>query len=110
MSDVLVEPGESPVEVWGDPAYAPGDKVAATRDVRNDGTFPGAKMGEVLIRRGAIGYVRTVGIFLNRYYVFGIDFVDAGRVVGMRTNEIELLETPPPPPDDRPLSRSRNPS
>ena len=92
---------ETPVEIWGPPAFGPGDKVVARRDVRNDGTFPGARIGDVLIRAGAVGYVHSVGTFLNRFYVFGIDFIEAGRLVGMRTHEIELVEVAPPPPPSR---------
>jgi nitrogen fixation protein NifZ len=101
---------DAPVEVWGPPAYGLGDKVVAIRDVRNDGTFPGARMGDVLIRAGAVGYVHSVGTYLNRFYVFGIDFVDAGRLVGMRTREIELVEQAPQSPSYVPYSTPRNPS
>lgn len=81
-----------PVELSGPPAFEPGDKVAARREVRNDGTFPGAAMGEVLIRVGEVGYVRSVGTFLNRYYIYGIDFIESARLVGMRAAELSLLE------------------
>jgi len=88
----------APVELWGPPQYEPGDKVAALREVRNDGTFPGARMGEVLIRTGEVGYVRSVGTFLNRYYIYSIDFVESCRLVGMRTTELALLEKAPDAP------------
>lgn len=81
-------------ELYGPPAYEPGEKVHAIREIRNDGTYPGHAMGEFLIHRGDVGYVKSVGTFLNRFYVYAIDFVDRGMLVGMRTHEIESLEQP----------------
>lgn len=39
-----------------------------------------------------MGYVAGIGDFLQRYYVYTIDFVSRGRLVGMRGNEIERME------------------
>lgn len=77
------------------PAFDLGDKVQAIRAVRNDGTYPGVPMGGFLIERGDVGYVKSVGTYLNRFYVFSIDFVDRGMLVGMRTHELESLEAQP---------------
>lgn len=81
-------------ELYGPPAFEPGEKVHAIREIRNDGTYPGLAMGEFLIHRGDVGYVKSVGTYLNRFYVYAIDFVDRGMLVGMRTHEIESLEQP----------------
>jgi len=89
---------EAPVEVWGPPVFEKGDKVVSLRDVRNDGTFPGAKMGEVLIHKDEIGYVHSVGTYLNRYFIYGIDFIQSARLVGMRAAELKLLEKAPGAP------------
>ncbi len=82
-------------ELYAPPAYQPGSKVRAKRDVRNDGTYPGYATGAFLIYPGDIGYVKSVGTFLNRFYVYAIDFVDRGMLVGMRGHELESLEPPP---------------
>ena len=37
----------------------------------------------------------SVGTYLNRFYVYAIDFVDRGILVGMRRHELELLEPAP---------------
>lgn len=79
-------------ELHDDPAYEPGDKVKAMRAVRNDGTYPGVPMGGFLIQPGDVGYVKSVGTYLNRFYVYAVDFVDRGILVGMRTHELECLE------------------
>ena len=86
---------DSNFELWDKPVYERGDKVTALRDVRNDGTYPGMPMGAFLIHPGDVGYVKSVGTFLNRFYVYAIDFVDRGMLVGMRAHELESQETPP---------------
>lgn len=82
-------------ELDGPPAFEPGTKVRSLRDVRNDGTYPGLEIGAFLLTGGEIGYVKSVGTYLNRYYVYAIDFIERGILVGMRVNELELLEAPP---------------
>ena len=82
-------------ELYDDPAFEPGDKVAAIRAVRNDGTYPGVAMGHFLIQAGDVGYVKSVGTYLNRFYVYAIDFVDRGILVGMRRHELDMLEMAP---------------
>lgn len=81
-------------ELFDPPDYEPGDKVRALRAVRNDGTYYGVPMGGFLIKGGEIGYVKSVGTYLNRFYVYGIEFPDAAIVVGMRRHEIEPMENP----------------
>lgn len=83
---------EDTVELDGPPALEIGTKVRARQDVRNDGTFPGRAMGEFLVRRGDIGYVNRVGTFLQRYYIYGVDFYEHGYIVGMRNKELEVVE------------------
>ena len=80
---------ETNFELYDTPAFERGDKVKALRDVRNDGTYPGAKMGAFLIRKGEVGYVHSVGTYLNRFYIYGVEFVDRAMVVGMRAHELE---------------------
>lgn len=82
-------------ELYEPPAFEAGDKVQAIRAVRNDGTYPGTAIGQFLIQDGDIGYVKSVGTYLNRFYVYAIDFVDRGILVGMRRHELELLEPAP---------------
>jgi nitrogen fixation protein NifZ len=79
-------------ELWDQPVYERGDKVMALKDVRNDGTYPGSRIGEFLIHKGEWGYVSQVGTYLNRFYVYSVDFVEAQMLVGMRAHELKLLE------------------
>jgi nitrogen fixation protein NifZ len=80
------------VEVFGPPLFAPGDKVKALRDIRNDGSMWGQRIGDILIRAGEIGYVRGIGEFLQRYYIYDVDFFERGQIVGMRGHELARVE------------------
>jgi nitrogen fixation protein NifZ len=84
------------IEIYRPPELAVGTKVRTRAAVRNDGTFPGRRMGEVLVEAGEIGYVANVGTFLQRYYIYGVDFFRIGCVVGMRAREVEVIEGPIP--------------
>jgi nitrogen fixation protein NifZ len=86
---------EQDVEIHDPPAFGFGQKVRSRRHVKNDGTFPGAEIGEILVRKGEVGYVRDIGSFLQRFYVYAVEYVGSGRIVGMRAGELEPLETRP---------------
>ena len=65
-----------------------GDPVRVTRNVRNDGTFPGTKTGELLVRRGSIGHVCNVGTFLQDQLIYSVHFLQNDRIVGCREEEL----------------------
>jgi nitrogen fixation protein NifZ len=72
-------------------AFLPGAKVRATRLVKNDGTFAGKEIGEVLVTKGELGYVRDVGTFLQRHYVYAVELIERGTVVGMLAGELQAV-------------------
>ena len=76
------------------PRWDYGDAVRVTRNVRNDGTFPGIDTGELLVRRGRIGHVRNVGTFLQDQIIYSVHFLDEGRVVGCREEELIDVDEP----------------
>jgi nitrogen fixation protein NifZ len=82
---------ETIVELDDPPVFNPGDKVRTLREVRNDGTFAGRMRGEILIPAGEVGYVASIGTFLQQFYIYGVDFVDRGLLVGMRAKELDLM-------------------
>lgn len=84
--------GEGLPEVYEPPRFVPGQKVRALVPIRNDGTVPGQKRGAFVVEMGDVGYVTGIGEFLQRYYVYSVDFVTRGRFVGMRGGEIEAIE------------------
>ena len=85
------------IEIYRPPVLELGTKVRAKHAVRNDGTVPGRRMGEILLEQGEVGYVNSIGTFLQRYYIYGVDFFRIGTVVGMRAHELEVLEEGPAP-------------
>ncbi|MEW8015078.1 MAG: nitrogen fixation protein NifZ [Candidatus Sedimenticola endophacoides] len=76
------------------PKFEYGEAVRVTRNVRNDGTYPGEPTGRLLIRRGSVGYVRDVGTFLQDQLIYSVDFIDNGRMVGCREQELQLEGDP----------------
>ncbi|MBS1183888.1 MAG: NifZ protein [Proteobacteria bacterium] len=79
---------ELDVEIDGPPRFLPGDKVVARLNVKNDGTYPGRDIGERLVHKGDVGYVRDIGTFLQQFYIYAVDWVDRGILVGMRAREL----------------------
>lgn len=65
-----------------------GEAVRVTRNVRNDGTYPGKEVGELLVRRGSVGNVIEVGTFLQDQVIFTVHFLDQGKMVGCRLEEL----------------------
>jgi nitrogen fixation protein NifZ len=65
-----------------------GDAVRVTRNVRNDGTYPGVATGDLLVRRGSVGHVVDVGTFLVDQIIYSVHFIDINRIVGCRAEEL----------------------
>jgi nitrogen fixation protein NifZ len=76
------------------PKFEYGDEVRVLRNVRNDGTFPGADVGKLLVRRGGTGYVRDVGTFLQDQIIYSVHFLAEDRMVGCREEELQLATDP----------------
>lgn len=80
------------MELDAPPAFDYGQKVRSRKNIKNDGTFPGREIGDVLIKKGDVGYVNSIGTFLQRFYIYGVDFYERGALVGMKTSELDLVE------------------
>lgn len=65
-----------------------GESVRLTRNVRNDGTYPGLEPGAPLVRRGSIGFVVDVGSFLQDQIIYSVNFLEEGKIVGCREEEL----------------------
>lgn len=76
------------------PQFEYGAQVRVVRNVRNDGSYPGMDTGALLVRRGSVGYVRDVGTYLLDQIIYSVHFVDAGRVVGCREEELIAASAP----------------
>lgn len=71
--------------------FAHGSEVRVVRNVRNDGTFPGLDIGEILVTRGSVGYVQNIGVFLQQEIIYSVHFLQNQRLVGCRENELIAL-------------------
>ncbi|WP_027417113.1 nitrogen fixation protein NifZ [Aneurinibacillus terranovensis] len=66
------------------------DTVMTTKDIRNDGTFPGIDKGEIIIRQGQTGVVVDYGYFLQDILVYTVCF-DNGYMVGCLERELQFF-------------------
>lgn len=76
------------------PRFEYGEEVRLIRNVRNDGTYPGMEVGTLLIRRGAVGCVYDVGSYLQDQIIYRVHFLDEGRTVGCREEELISASDP----------------
>jgi nitrogen fixation protein NifZ len=74
------------------PKFRFGQRVKLLKDIRNDGTFPFAPVGTVLMKTGEEGYVRQMGDFLQVIRVYEIEFINHGTVYGCREEELMGLD------------------
>lgn len=65
-----------------------GDAVRVIRNVKDDGTYPGANVGQLLVRRGSVGHVVDVGTFLQDQIIYSVHFLDINRIIGCREEEL----------------------
>ncbi len=73
-----------------------GQKVKLIKEIVNDGTYPHAPIGTLLMPEGSIGYIKSVGEFLQVIRVYEVHFfgvMDAPvEIVGCREHELEAME------------------
>ena len=77
------------VELSAPPYFTFGEKVKAKRTIRNDGTYAGKEIGEILAKKGEEGYVVSIGTFLQQFYIYGVEFLESGNRVGMKRKELD---------------------
>jgi nitrogen fixation protein NifZ len=71
------------------PRFDYGEAVRVIRNIRNDGTYPGIATGALLVRRGSVGYVHHIGVFLQDQIIYAVHFIDDDRrLVGCREQEL----------------------
>ena len=89
------------VELNDPPIYTFGEKVRARKTVRNDGTYAGKDIGDILCKKGDEGFVVNIGTFLQQFYIYGVEFIATGHRVGMKRKEIEAVIASPVRAGDR---------
>jgi len=90
MADINRE--DDAIEVASPPRFNMGERVISRTVIRNDGTYNGKDIGEVLVNKGEIGFITSIGTFLQQFYIYAVEFVDSGHRVGMRAKEICTLD------------------
>ncbi|MGY4281891.1 hypothetical protein ACVWXO_001111 [Bradyrhizobium sp. LM2.7] len=80
------------VQLSGPPAFSFGEKVRASSTIRNDGTFRDKEIGEILAEKGDVGYVVSIGTFLQKFYIYGVEFLKSGYHVGLGRKEVEPVD------------------
>ncbi|MBD2603613.1 nitrogen fixation protein NifZ [Scytonema hofmannii FACHB-248] len=74
------------------PVFEIGQKVRLRKLIKNDGTFPGQEIGAVLAKKGDIGYIASIGTFLQSSYIYAVHFLETGFIVGCQKKELEAVE------------------
>jgi nitrogen fixation protein NifZ len=90
MSDINRD--DDTVELVHPPRFEMGERVISRSVVRNDGTYNGHDIGDVLVRKGEVGFVRSIGTFLQQFYIYAVEFTESGHQVGMRAKELCTLD------------------
>lgn len=80
------------LEIAFPPRFAMGERVISRSVIRNDGTYNGKDIGEVLVDKGEVGFVTSIGTFLQQFYIYAVEFVASGHRVGMRAKELCTLD------------------
>jgi nitrogen fixation protein NifZ len=93
MADINRDDNE--IELASPPRFKYGERVIARSVIRNDGTYNGRDIGEVLVNKGEVGYIININTFLQQFYIYAVDFVDSGHRVGMRAKELCTLDNLP---------------
>lgn len=73
-----------------------GQKVKLIKEIVNDGTYPHSAIGTLMMPKGSIGYIKSVGEFLQVIRVYEVHFLGVEEapveIVGCRENELEAME------------------
>jgi nitrogen fixation protein NifZ len=78
-----------------EPKFGIGQKVKLLEDIKNDGTYPHAPVGTIMVQKDAIGYIKSIGEFLQVIRVYEVHFLDLNaliEVVGCREHELLAME------------------
>ncbi|UPK28113.1 nitrogen fixation protein NifZ [Bradyrhizobium sp. 195] len=80
------------IQLSGPSAFSFGEKVPASSTIRNDGTLRGKEIGDILAKKGDVGYVVSIGTFLQKFYIYGVEFLESGYRVGMARKELDPVD------------------
>ena len=75
--------------------FCQGQKVKLLEDIVNDGTYPLAPIGSIMMKKDAIGYIKDMGEFLQVIRVYEVHFFGTDmdiEIIGCREHELEAME------------------
>lgn len=76
--------------------FGVGQQVKLISDIVNDGTYPHSPIGTLMMPKGSVGYIKSVGEFLQVIRVYEVHFLGVQEapveVVGCREHELEAME------------------
>ena len=78
-----------------EPKFKLGQRVKLLADVVNDGTYPHAKIGTLMMPKGSIGYIKHMGEFLQVIRVYEVHFFGTEmevEIIGCREHELESMD------------------
>jgi nitrogen fixation protein NifZ len=90
MADISRE--DDALEIAHPPRFTLGERVISRTVIRNDGTYNGKDIGDVLVDKGEIGFITSIGTFLQQFYIYAVEFVESGHRVGMRAKELCTID------------------
>lgn len=78
-----------------EPLFKEGQKVKLLEDIVNDGTYPHSKIGELMMPKGATGYIKSMGEFLQVIRVYEVHFIGSNmelEIIGCREHELKAVD------------------
>lgn len=78
-----------------EPKFRVGQKVKLIEDIVNDGTYPHAPIGTLMMPKNEIGYIKDMGEFLQVIRVYEVHFVGSNmevEILGCREHELEAMD------------------
>jgi len=78
-----------------EPKFCMNQKVELLKDIVNDGTYPHSKIGQIMMKKGSVGYIKDMGDFLQVIRVYEVHFLGQNtevEVIGCREHELKALE------------------
>ena len=100
---------EQAVEIFNAPVFKPSEKVRSTQACEERRHLSGQGDRRESRRKGDVGYVRDIGVFLQQFYIYAVDFADRAVVVGMRGKELASVDNPPVKPEQPAAIEERAP-
>ena len=78
-----------------EPKFGIAQKVELLEDIVNDGTYPHSQIGQIMMKKGSIGYIKDIGEFLQVIRVYEVHFFGTNmdvEIIGCREHELKALE------------------